>query len=252
VLDWKGNLIHSASDPGHARDILPAIFDVLHAHYGPQEWWPTRTGSKWEIMLGAVLTQRTTWTNVERSLDNLMAAWGPAGLAEPEIIFNAPEEELVGLLRPTGHFLSKPRKLKFLAEFVLGGGGVEALARSREGTKGLRARLLGLWGIGPETADAILLYAFSRPVFVADAYALRLASRWGLLPPTARYGDIQKLFMDNLPHEVALFNEYHALIVAHGKQICRPRALCEVCPLNRSVRLEHAGYWSCPRLYTGK
>lgn len=203
-------------------------------------------------MLGAVLTQRTTWTNVERSLDNLGAAWGPASLAEPEIILNATEEELVGLLRPTGHFRSKPRKLKYLAEFTLGEGGVEALARSGESAETLRARLLSLWGIGPETADAILLYALDRPVFVADAYALRLASRWGLLPPTARYGDIQKLFMDNLSHETALFNEYHALIVAHGKQICRPRALCEVCPLNRPVRLRQGGSWTCPRLFTGK
>ncbi|HEX9990378.1 MAG TPA: hypothetical protein VGE45_18110 [Chloroflexia bacterium] len=229
-----------------------AIFDALHDHYGPQEWWPTRTGSRWEIMLGAVLTQRTTWTNVERSLDNLAAAWGPASLADPEIILNVPDEELVRLLRPTGHFQSKPRKLKYLAGFVLGEGGVEALARSGESTEGLRARLLGLWGIGPETADAILLYALDRAVFVADAYALRLTSRWGLLPTAAPYGDIQKLFMDNLPHEVALFNEFHALIVAHGKQICRPRALCEVCPLNRPVRLGQGGSWSCPRLFAGK
>jgi endonuclease-3 related protein len=203
-------------------------------------------------MLGAVLTQRTTWTNVERSLDNLAAAWGPASLADPEIILNVPDEELVRLLRPTGHFQSKPRKLKYLAGFVLGEGGVEALARSGESTEGLRARLLGLWGIGPETADAILLYALDRAVFVADAYALRLTSRWGLLPTAAPYGDIQKLFMDNLPHEVALFNEFHALIVAHGKQICRPRALCEVCPLNRPVRLGQGGSWSCPRLFAGK
>jgi endonuclease-3 related protein len=200
-------------------------------------------------MLGAVLTQRTTWTNVERAFDNVESEWGRAGLSEPESVLRASEEELVRVLRSAGHFLSKPRKLRGLAQFVVGEGGVEALQRSEESTEGLRGRLLGLWGIGPETADAILLYALGRSIFVADAYALRLAARWGLIRPGAGYTEIQGLFMGNLPHDAALFNEYHALIVAHGKALCRPRPLCEVCPLNRSIPLDvqSAETWRCPR-----
>lgn len=230
--------------------MLLAIYDALSSHYGPQHWWPTRSGSAWEIMLGAVLTQRTTWRNVDIALDNIERAWGERGLSDPQAILSASEEELVKLTRPTGHYKSKPRKLQALARFVLEHGGVQALIESPESTETLRARLLGIWGIGPETADAILLYALNRPMFVADAYALRLASRWGLLKPTAIYKEIQRLFMENLPHDVALFNEYHALIVTHGKELCRPYPLCEACPLNRILPLDvtptEVNNWRCP------
>jgi len=204
-------------------------------------------------MLGAVLVQRTSWTNVERSLDRIEAAWGLAGLADPEQILSAKEEELVELIRPSGHYNSKPRKLRNLARFVIDAGGVKSLAASQASAAELRAALLSLWGIGPETADAILLYALGRPIFVADAYALRLASRWGLLPTNAIYNEIQALFMDNLPHDIELFGEYHALIVEHGKQTCRPRPHCHVCPLNRpllvGVELERDVVWQCPKNY---
>jgi endonuclease-3 related protein len=238
-------------DYDHKRAVLTAIYEALSSHYGPQRWWPTRSGSAWEIMLGAVLTQRTTWRNVDLALDNIEKTWGLRGLAEPEILLNTSNDELVGLLRPTGHYTSKPRRVQGLARFAIDAGGVQTLVASEESTGSLRERLLGIWGIGPETADAILLYALGRPVFVADAYALRLASRWGLLGPCASYSDIQHLFMDHLPHDAALFNEYHALIVAHGKAICRPRPLCEACILNRAIRVgvpevEHAN-WRCPR-----
>jgi endonuclease-3 related protein len=242
----------SSTDYGHKRAVLTAIYDALSAHYGPQRWWPTRSGSAWEIMLGAVLTQRTTWRNVELALDNVEEAWGLRGLSEPEIILNASNDELVSLLRPTGHYKSKPRRVQGLARFVIDAGGVQALVASTAPTGSVRERLLSIWGIGPETADAILLYALGRPMFVADAYALRLASRWGLLGPRASYSEIQRLFMDHLPHDAALFNEYHALIVAHGKAICRPRPLCEVCILNQPIRADvisaEAASWRCPRL----
>jgi endonuclease-3 related protein len=197
-------------------------------------------------MLGAVLTQRTSWTNVERALDRIEAAWGGDGLTSPEIVRAAGEEELAQLVRPAGHYTSKPRRLRLLAEFVLSAGGIDALRASPLPTEELSARLLHLWGIGPETADAILLYALGRPVFVADAYALRLASRWGLLSPTARYAEIQRLFMENLPHDAALFNEYHALIVTHGKTLCRPRPRCELCPLARPLHIATGQTWRCP------
>lgn len=202
-------------------------------------------------MMGAVLTQRTSWRNVTQALNNVSQAWGVEGLAEPRRILDAPQEELVELLRPAGHFNSKPRRLKLLAEFVLQHGGIEALATSEESTAQLREELLGVWGIGPETADAILLYALQRTAFVADAYALRLASRWGLLPPNARYSTIQGLFTANLPPTQQLFSEWHALIVEHGKELCRPQPLCTLCPLN--IELSLGGVdgvtWRCPKLH---
>lgn len=235
--------------------MLEAIYSELHAHYGPQKWWPTRGGGRWEIMMGAVLTQHTTWTNVELALNNVLSFWGPDGLAMPDKLLDATPETLSAIFRPAGYHTTKPRKLQNLARFVVDAGGIDGLLASGEDTTALRQRLLAIWGIGPETADAILLYALDRPVFVADAYALRLASCWGLLEPTASYHEVQALFMDNLPHDTALFNEFHALIVAHGKAVCRPRPLCEGCPLNKPISLESGppdnGTWRCPRLYTG-
>lgn len=236
--------------------VLPAAYRTLLAHYGEQHWWPTVSGSRWEIMLGAVLTQRTTWRNAARSLTNLLTGLGTNALSDPSILLATPDERLIELLRPSGHFARKPRTLKLLGRFVLEQGGAEALAASLETTETLRAKLLRVWGIGPETADAILLYALDRPVFVADAYALRLATRWGLLDPVASYDTIQALFTCNLPADRALFNQYHALIVAHGRELCRPRPLCAACPLNAPIAVEIAvegssgkHTWRCPQRF---
>ncbi|MDQ3927875.1 MAG: hypothetical protein M3328_01880, partial [Chloroflexota bacterium] len=229
--------------------VLLAIYRTLLAHYGPQHWWPTLTGSRWEVMLGAVLVQRTTWRNAARALANLASALGSAGLSDPAKLLSIPDETLGDLVRPAGHFSRKPRTLKLLARTVLELGGVDALSTSSESTASLRNLLLGTWGIGPETADAILLYALERPVFVADAYALRLASRWGLLAPTASYDEVQRTFSEDLPKDLDLFKEYHALIVEHGKQLCRPVPLCDLCPLNRLISLDSGGRrrtWRCP------
>lgn len=243
--------------PEHdAKAVLLAIYEQLHMFFGAQRWWPSRTGSKWEVMLGAVLTQHTSWVNVARALSNLAAGMGTGALENPEVVAASPEERLAELLRPAGFHTSKPRRVKELARFVLEQGGLEALARSAESTESLRRRLLSLRGIGPETADAILLYALDRPMFVADAYARRLTSRWELLEPTASYDTIQKLFMDNLGHDTALYNEYHALIVAHAKAICRPRPFCPQCPLNKPLPIKGAvgrsQTWICPKRYTGQ
>lgn len=231
--------------------VLLSIYDRLYAYYGQQHWWPTRRGSRWEIMLGTVLTQRTSWSNVALALDNTAAMWGEESLSEPELVLEASHESLTAILRPAGFYASKPQRLKNLAKYVLDKGGVEAFANSVETTDVIRRELLSLWGIGPETADAILLYALNRPVFVADAYALRLTSRWGLLESAATYEKAQALFMDNLPHDAALFNEYHALIVAHAKRICRVQARCEVCSLNQARSLGGLGEetWACPKLH---
>ncbi len=232
--------------------ILMAAHDALLAHYGPQSWWPTRTGSAWEIMLGAVLTQRTTWTNVELSLNNMLAAWGIESLAEPEIVRNTSDQEMAVVLRPTGFYASKFRTLKTLAGYISGKGGLGGFAGSQQSTEEARNELLHLWGIGPETADAILLYALGRATFIGDAYAHRLASRWGLIRPKAGYEETRALFMNNLPHEAALFNEYHALIVTHARTLCRTRPECEICPLNSPSRVSWSGNreaeWRCPRM----
>lgn len=230
--------------------VLMSAYRTLLAHYGPQHWWPTIGGSRWEIMMGAVLVQRTSWRNAERALANVQAALGIEGLSNPRTILGVADDRLTELLRPAGHFNRKPRTMKLLAGLVVELGGAGAMLASNEATAQLRARLLGVWGIGPETADAILLYALDRPVFIADAYALRLGSRWGLFGPAADYEEAQRTFSDNLPEDAALFNEYHALVVEHGKQLCRPVPLCDMCPLNNPVALEvgrGGTVWRCPR-----
>jgi endonuclease-3 related protein len=236
------------------RRLLIAIHDALLAYYGPQSWWPTRTGSAWEIMLGAVLTQHTSWANVELALSNIEAVWGADGLRRPDLLLEALPDTLAAAVRPAGFHSQKPQRLKTLAHFVIEKGGLEALVTSTESTGVLRRQLLGLHGVGPETADAILLYALHRPMFVADAYAARLCARWGLAKPTAGYHEVQRLFMDNLPHDADLFNEYHALIVEHGKRICRPRPLCEVCLLKDPlpIGISPTETWYCPQLYTNR
>ena len=238
-------------------DILATIYRELSSYYGPQHWWPTHSGAPWEIMLGAILTQNTTWTNVELALGNILSAWGPDGLKSPEMALEAPMEVLTALLRPAGFHTVKPLKVKNLARFVVEEGGLDALLQGKESPEALRDKLLGIWGVGPETADAILLYALRRPVFVADAYTLRLVSRWGLLEPTAKYDAVQALFEADLPRDTQLYDEYHALIIAHGKNLCRPRPRCEACPLNQPVPLTHTEHngsahetWCCPRLHT--
>jgi endonuclease III related protein len=239
-------------DTADTRCTLQAIFGRLESHYGPQGWWPTRNDSPWEVMLGAVLVQRTTWRNVETSLEALVEALGESVLEDPQVVLGIPDAALTDLLRPAGYPSSKPRKMRSLARFVVDEGGIEALRRSPESTEALRHRLLGVWGIGPETADDILLYALGRPVFVADAYTLRLAWRWGLASPASSYAELQRLFTENLPADVSFLGEYHALIVAHGKQICRPRPLCSICPLGREINVQRPGCepatWTCPRL----
>jgi endonuclease-3 related protein len=168
-------------------------------------------------------------------------------------VLDAPIEALAAMLRPTGFYSTKPQRLKDLAAYLLSRGGPDAYRRSPEPTSTLRDELLAIKGVGPETADAILLYGLDRPVYVGDAYSGRLAARWGLLPLGAPYHTVRALFMDNLPHDAALFNEYHALVVRHARTICRPRARCEVCPLGRPVPLGHnPGAWECPRRYTAR
>jgi endonuclease-3 related protein len=197
----------------------------LYAAYGPQRWWPGETAV--EVIVGAILTQSAAWTNVEKALSNLTAA----GALSPEGLRALAEDQLAALIRPSGYFNDKARKLKAFVALLdeRYGGDLDRMLASP--VDELRAALLATHGIGPETADSILLYAAGQPVFVIDAYTRRTFSRLGFLPEGDSYHGWQRLFMRALPSDAPLFNEYHALIVRHGKEVCRKRPLCARCPL---------------------
>jgi len=199
------------------------VFERLLTAYGPQYWWPGDT--PFEVMVGAVLTQNTAWGNVEKAIANLQANEA----LDAEVIAACPPDRLAEWIRPSGYFNIKARRLQNVCRWSLEQGGVEALRKWR--TEELRHGLLSVNGVGPETADDMLLYAFERPVFVIDAYTRRLFSRLGLLDGKLGYEALRRHFETGLPAEVALFNEYHALIVRHAKEVCRKRPLCAACPL---------------------
>jgi len=205
------------------RERLLALFEALYQAYGPQHWWPAAT--PFEVMVGAILTQNTAWSNVERALAGL-AALIPL---QAQAILDLPETELAQCLRPVGYFNVKARRLRAFCRAFIDLGGMVAMPCLA--TPELRHRLLAIHGVGPETADDILLYAFDRPVFVVDAYTRRLLSRLGLLDGWEGYEAIRQGLEQALGPDPALFNEYHALIVRHGKEICRPRPCCAACCL---------------------
>jgi endonuclease-3 related protein len=209
------------------REELEEIYKRLYAYFGPQHWWPSE--SRWEIMVGAVLTQNTSWRNAALAIANLKRA----GRLDPERMRRMRHPTLSELLRPSGYYKTKAKKLQALVGFLFQryGGDPTNLLGGELATQ--RKELLAVYGIGPETADAILLYVAEQPIFVIDAYTRRICARLGLIRPDATYADVQKLFMENLSHDVALFNEYHALLDVHAKNICTKRApRCTVCPLN--------------------
>ena len=199
---------------------LQRIYRCLFDCYGPQHWWPG--DSRFEIMVGAVLTQNTAWSNVERAIANLKAA----DLLDPSAIINTDQVELAEMLRPSGYFNVKARRLRALCEFLLGSPDLE-----HHQDQALRDGFLAVHGIGPETADDILLYAFNRPVFVIDAYTRRLFKRLGLIEENPGYESLRRAFEQVLPTDAQMFNEYHALIVHHVKHICKPRPDCRNCCL---------------------
>ncbi|MDD5019583.1 MAG: endonuclease III domain-containing protein [Candidatus Omnitrophica bacterium] len=209
------------------RHRLTGTYRKLYRHFGPQGWWPAST--PFEVMVGAILTQNTSWQNVERAIAHLKKARSLSLKA----MMRLSEKKLARLIRPAGYYNIKARRLKNFLRFiqVRFGGSLQRMGRVE--TKRLRRELLGVNGIGPETADSILLYAFSRPVFVVDAYTRRWTARHGLAAPDALYEDLQKMFMEGLPADTALFNEYHALIVRLGKDYCRKtQEKCAACPIH--------------------
>ncbi len=205
------------------RVSLRAVYQRLHRRYGPQHWWPGVTA--FEVMVGAVLTQNAAWANVERAIGNLAAA----GSLDAGRIAEMPSARLAELIRPSGYFNVKARRLQNLCRWYLEHGGIESLGKLPTGV--LRRAILAVNGVGPETADDIVLYAFARPVFVIDAYTRRVFSRLGLCRGDESYEVLRHMFEHGLRGDARLYNEYHALIVRHAKVACKVRPLCDSCCL---------------------
>jgi endonuclease-3 related protein len=206
---------------------LTEIYQLLFDRFGPQHWWPGET--QFEIITGAILTQNTNWANVEKAIANLKST----NLLTPEKLYQLSTSQLAELIRPAGYYNIKANRLKSFLSWLFQDydGRLENLENLN--TDNFRAELLAVRGIGHETADSILLYAFDRPIFVVDAYTARVAVRHGLIEQDADYEQLQDLFQSNLPQDVRLFNEYHALLVRLGKEFCRPTANCPGCPLEK-------------------
>ncbi len=204
---------------------IPEVFDLLFQYYGPLAWWPAET--PFEVCVGAILTQNTAWSNVEKAIFTLKQA----NLLTPDGIRQVRVERLAGLIRPAGYFNLKSSRLKDFVTWLFEryGGSLELMFSGD--WQELRRELLEVRGIGPETCDSILLYAGGKPSFVVDAYTRRLFHRLGLLPERIGYDEIRSQFQSYLPADRHLFNEYHALIVEQCKLFCRKKPVCRGCPL---------------------
>jgi len=202
------------------------IYRRLLAHFGPQHWWPA--DEPFEVIVGAILTQSAAWDNVEKAIANLRAAEA----LSPRALRRLSLSKLATLVHPCGYYNAKALKLKSFA-FWLGNHYKDDLDRLfANNTDDLRQQLLSIHGIGRETADSIILYAANKPIFVVDAYTRRIINRIGLAPGKDSYAAYQAWFMEHLPPDTGLFNEYHALLVCQGKNVCRRRPLCQQCYLN--------------------
>ena len=202
-------------------------FKNLETKYSLKDWWPAQ--SEFEIMVGAILTQNTSWNNVEKAITNLK---GSINL-DPTSILAAPHEFLETLIHPSGYYKVKTRRLKALCTLLVNEFDGSTSKMKQLPWREIRAMLLGVNGIGPETADDILLYALHKPVFVIDQYTIRIFSRLGFNPSSDSYEGWQQFFMQSLPNDVDLFKNYHALIIIHAKNLCRKTPICEPCPLKK-------------------
>jgi endonuclease-3 related protein len=211
---------------GPVGTLLKELYQQLYEACGPQGWWPGDT--PFEVAVGAILTQNTNWSNVARAI----AALKGQDLLTPQALHDLPETELARLIRPAGYYNVKARRLKNFLDF-LGNHFENSMARlAAADPASLRPALLSVKGIGPETADSILLYALAQPTFVVDAYTFRILSRHGLIPEACSYEELRQLFMEHLPARVDLYQEYHALLVRLGKEWCRPQPRCATCPVD--------------------
>jgi endonuclease-3 related protein len=209
-----------------AKKSLLVIYQLLYEQYGPQHWWPAETHL--EMIIGAILTQSAAWANVEKAIHNLKASTD----LSIEGLRSLPQDELARLIYPSGYYNVKARKVKAFVEWLAEryGGDLDRLFALD--VAAMREELLSVHGVGEETADSVILYAAHKPIFVIDAYTRRIVARLGLEPKKDSYSDFQALFMDNLPQDEILFNEYHALMVQHGKTVCRKDPLCADCCLS--------------------
>ncbi len=207
------------------RSKLLALYRKLYRAFGPQQWWPGET--PFEVAVGAILTQNTNWGNVEKAIDNLKAA----RKLSPTKLHYMKHKQLAALIRPAGYFNIKARRLKNFFELLFEEYGGSMQRMMKEDSVRIRKKLLQVNGIGPETADSIILYALAKPVFVIDAYTRRVLSRHNIMDHDSPYEQYQELFHSNLERDVATFNEYHALLVRCGKEYCRPKPFCAGCPV---------------------
>ncbi|MBA7581285.1 Endonuclease III [subsurface metagenome] len=212
-----------------AQERLGAMYEGLNAYFGDLHWWPGET--PFEITVGAILTQNTNWKNVETAIDKLKEA----DLLDPLKLYGTGDSTIAGLIRSSGYYNIKTKRLKAFLDFLQNeyAGDLDEMFNEELWT--LRKKLLGVRGIGGETADSILLYAGGKPVFVVDAYTRRVLERHDLITPDWSYQEIQALFMDRLPHDTQLYNQYHALLVQVGKQFCKKKPLCSGCPLENGL-----------------
>jgi len=193
---------------------LGELYEIFYSYYGPQGWWP---GEGLEIAIGAILTQQTSWVNVEKAIKNLKNA----KCLSIECLEKINIEKLENLIKPSGYYRIKARRLKNFIELIS-----KNPIPSRED-------LLSVKGLGLETADSVLLYWFEKPYFVIDAYTFRILNRLGLYDGK-NYVELQRLFMDNLPKDIEVYKEFHALLVQHAKRYClKTRPRCDACPLNK-------------------
>jgi len=207
---------------------LDLIYQKLYLAFGPQRWWPGKT--PFEIMAGAILTQNTNWTNVEKAVINLKRS----RLLSAVRLYRSSVAKIARLIRPSGYYNIKAKRLKAFLDFLFKHYQGNIRKMSLADTLKLRQQLLMVNGIGEETADSILLYALNKPIFVVDAYTKRILSRHGLVKGDSSYQEVQNFFMKNLKNKVKLFNEYHALLVRLGKDFCfKTNPRCKDCPLGR-------------------
>jgi len=214
-------------------ETLMTIYNLLFSAYGPQNWWPAET--QLEMMIGAILTQNTSWSNADKAIQNLKKR----DSLSVEALSDMPAPTLAEHIRPAGYFNIKAKRLKNLIAFIQEKYDGDLNWLFSGDTETIRMELLSVKGIGLETADSMLLYGAGSALFVVDTYTHRILSRHNLIGEEAGYYDLQTVFMDNLPHDVELFKEFHALIVKTGKDFCRKKPLCPDCPLEHVNREVH-------------
>jgi endonuclease-3 related protein len=231
----------------YPKTSLLAIYHLLHEQYGPQHWWPAETPL--EMIIGAILTQSAAWTNVEKAIHNLKAS----SSLSIEGLQSIPQDELARLIYPSGYYNVKAKKIRAFVEWLAEKYDSDLNRLFALDIPTLRQELLSVHGVGEETADSIVLYAAHQPMFVIDAYTRRIITRLGLAPCEETYAAFQALFMENLLHDEALFNEYHALLVQHGKTVCRKVPLCRSCCLSHVCRMPTVSTspWPAPRRRKG-